>query len=836
MTLLLVGLCLVFLGLLLIVFYTRPRVYLDAPDWPKQVSGINYAPFRPGQTPHKKSYPSTAQIREDLVQLRSLTSHIRTYSVEGTLSHIPEIAQSLGLAVTLGIWICKDNERNDQEITQAIALAQRFTCIKRVIVGNESLYRGDATVEQLVNYLQRIRRQVHLPLSISEQWHQWQDVPGLAEHVDFIAAHVLPYWEARHFLKAPAYVAERALHLKQLFAGKPLLLSEIGWPSRGRFMQRTDASPAQQALCLRQQISSLDRLGQEYFVIEAFDQRWKTDEGMAGPHWGIFTAQRQCKIQMSGPVQMPGDWVALFASLSGRLKASRVKCLFTTALLLCALLTLTGISHIPTMPLWFSVSVSLGWAAYTLGILGVEIHEWLESLFSPVSPRLFLPIHDADRYRPTLSIHIACHNEPPAMVIKTLDALAGLQYTDFEVMVIDNNTCDPAIWKPVQTHCQRLGPRFRFFHVDPLPGFKAGALNYLLERTCDTAQIIAVIDADYCVNRNWLYDMVPHFADPDIALIQSPQDYRDAKDTLFKRCCNAEYRSFFAIGMVIRNDHNAIIQHGTMTLIRRSALQALRWAPWCICEDAELGLRLMEHGYSTGYLPVSYGQGLIPDNFSDFKRQRYRWAYGAMQIIKQHSNSLIYARKSPLSTAQRYHFLGGWVPWMSEAINYLLTFACLFWSLVMLAWPVQSGPVPWLFSAPPILIFLVRTTKLFSLYDRFVNTDLREAFAATLAGMALYPTLGKAVLAGWFTRTLPFFRTPKTASTHGWSIALAHVREEACLMLSLWAVAAGLALTRDLTANMAMWQALLLVQSLPCTAAVAMSLISCRNAAMTVQR
>lgn len=830
MTLLII-VCLGLCGLLLIIIHACKRAPVPAPDWPERVSGLCYAPYRPGQDPNKKIYPSKAQIHEDLILLSTLTSHIRTYSVEGTLGYIPEMAEPLGLTVTLGIWISNDDESNRHEIALAIELTERFPCIKRIIVGSESLYRGDATFEQLVGYLHLVRQQVNVPLSTSEQWHQWRDLPMLAEHVDFIAAHVLPYWEGRDFLDTPAYVAKRALQLRQSFPGKPVLLSEIGWPSHGNVTRRSGLSREQQAISLRQQVNALDRQGDEYCVIEAFDQDWKTDEGITGQHWGIFTAQRNIKLQLKGPVSVQADWSSTLLFLSGNLQSlGSPRRVITAGLILYSVLVLASISQILTAPLWISLPVVLCWAAFTLGILGVEIHEWLESIAAPEQPRLFLPIRDANHYRPPLSIHIACFNEPPHMVIQTLEALNRLHYPDFEVLIMDNNTCDPAIWKPVQAHCQRLGSRFRFFHVNPLPGFKAGALNYLIDQTCPSAQVIAVIDADYCVNRNWLYEMVPHFADSNIVLIQAPQDYRDATGSLFKRFCNAEYRGFFTIGMVIRNNHNAIIQHGTMTLMRRSALQALRWAPWCICEDAELGLRFLEKGYSTGYLPVSQGKGLIPDNFLNFKKQRYRWAYGAIQIIKHHAQSLIFARHGNLSAAQRYHFLAGWVPWMSEGINYLLIFASLFWSVIMLNWPEKAGPAPWLFAAPPILMLLVRTVKIFSLYDRFVSTDLREAFAATVAGMALYPTIGKAVLSGIFTHRLPFFRTPKTASGHGVLMALAHVREEGCLVLSLWAAALGLVLTGDLTADMVVWIALLLTQSLPCLAAVAMALLSCSNA------
>ena len=145
-----------------------------------------------------------------------------------------------------------------------------------------------------------------------------------------------------------------------------------------------------------------------------------------------------------------------------------------------------------------------------------------------------------------------------------------------------------------------------------------------------------MIDTDYIVDPNWLRDLVPHFADPNIGVVQAPQDYRDADESTFKAMCYAEYHGFFHIGMVTRNDRNAIIQHGTMTMIRRSVLDGVGgWADWCITEDAELGLRVFEKGFERPTCHSSYGHGLMPDTFIDFKKQRFRWAYGAMQIMRR---------------------------------------------------------------------------------------------------------------------------------------------------------------------------------------------------------
>ncbi|MCQ4051913.1 glycosyltransferase, partial [Klebsiella pneumoniae] len=92
---------------------------------------------------------------------------------------------------------------------------------------------------------------------------------------------------------------------------------------------------------------------------------------------------------------------------------------------------------------------------------------------------------------------------------------------------------------------QQPNKRFRFFHVSPLSGYKAGALNYALEQTCPQAEVVAVIDADYKVLPHWLKHLAPEFEKPEIAIVQAPQDYRDGVDSAFKSVCYAEYKGFF---------------------------------------------------------------------------------------------------------------------------------------------------------------------------------------------------------------------------------------------------------------------------------------------------
>ena len=818
---------------------------VSAPNWPEQISGFSYSPFQQGQYPQKDQYPTDDEMRRDLEIISKLTDNIRTYSVDGTLGDIPKLAEEFGLRVTIGIWISPDLERNEREIQKAIELANNSRSVVRVVVGNEALFREEITPEDLIVLLDRVRAAVKVPVTTSEQWHIWEKYPQLAKHVDLIAAHILPYWEFIPVDKAGEFVLDRARDLKKMFPKKPLLLSEVGWPSNGRMRGGADATPADQAIYLRTLVNTLNRRGYNYFVIEAFDQPWKaSDEGSVGAYWGVYNAARQQKFNFEGPVVAIPQWRVLAIGsvvmgllslalllIDGSALRQRGRTFLTFTAFLCgSVLVWIAYDYSQQYSTWFSLTVGFLLGLGALGVFIVlltEAHELAEAVWIRKRRREFLPVEADDAYRPKVSIHVPCYNEPPEMVKQTLDALANLDYPDFEVLIIDNNTKDPAVWEPVRDYCATLGPRFKFFHVAPLAGFKGGALNFLIPHTAPDAEVIAVIDSDYCVDRNWLKHMVPHFADPKIAIVQSPQDYRDQNESKFKKLCYSEYKGFFHIGMVTRNDRDAIIQHGTMTMTRRSVLEELGWADWCICEDAELGLRVFEKGYSAAYSHNSYGKGLMPDTFIDFKKQRFRWAYGAIQIIKRHSSSLLRGKDTELTRGQRYHFLAGWLPWVADGMNIFFTVGALLWSAAMIIVPTRVDPPLLIFAIPPLALFVFKVGKIIFLYRRAMGVNLKDAFAAALAGLALSHTIAKAVLYGFFTTSIPFFRTPKNADNHGFWVAISEAREEVFIMLLLWGAALGIFFVQGLPSNdMRFWVVMLLVQSLPYLAALVMAFMS----------
>lgn len=837
-------------------YLNRP---VDEPEWPERgVLGMSFSPFRAGQSPIDRSLPSPEEIDQDLALLRSASVNaVRTYSTLGSLGQIPELAARHKIKVAVGAWLDRNLATNEKEIQAAISLVKHHKNVIRVFVGNEVILRGDLTVPQLIEQLDRVRKAVDKPVSTAEPWHVWIDNPQLAEHVDFIGVHLLPYWEGREVEESIGYMVSRMELLKKTFPGKRIIISEVGWPSEGRTREAAAASVSNEALFLRRFLARAKQEGYVYYIMEAFDQPWKIPfEGAAGAYWGVYDVHRKPKFEFVKPIVRIPQWQVL-AGISVAAAAMLLALFYVNsrtldtrgraflAVVVYAAATVAVLVIYTYSQQYLTLISIVAGTLLIIGMLGViavllaEAHEWAEAHWATARRRA-LPATAALSDWPKVSIHVPAYNEPPDMLIETLDALARLDYPDFEVLVIDNNTRDEAVWRPVEAHCKTLGTRFRFFHVSPLAGFKAGALNFALEHTDPGARIVAVIDSDYKVDLQWLKDLVPGFSDPKVAIVQAPQDYRDQDDNAFKAMCYAEFRGFFHIGMITRNERNAIIQHGTMTLVLREALaQVGGWAQWCITEDAELGLRLFEHGYEAHYLPRSYGRGLMPETFIDYKKQRFRWAYGAMQILREHASALFSRRDQRLTPGQRYHFIAGWLPWLADGLNLAFNLAAIGWSVAMIVLPHRFDPPQIMFSILPLSLFTFKLVKLAHLYVSRVGANLRQTFAAALSGLALSHTIGLAVVKGMFTRNQPFFRTPKGKQSHALAAGVAGAAQETLILATLLTVVyflthlipigaeRTLGIPEELRGpDVSVWIAVLLIQAVPYAAALLVSTIS----------
>jgi cellulose synthase/poly-beta-1,6-N-acetylglucosamine synthase-like glycosyltransferase len=414
-----------------------------------------------------------------------------------------------------------------------------------------------------------------------------------------------------------------------------------------------------------------------------------------------------------------------------------------------------------------------------------------------ITPTTVLPVVRDEL--PFVSLHVPAHNEPPDMVIETLRSLLRLDYPSYEIILIDDNTDDESLWRPVEAWCQRHGVKFK--HLHDWPGYKSGALNYALrEMTDERAELIGVVDSDYQLEPGFLRRCTPAFADPWIGFVQAPQDYRGWTESRYYRRLYYSYKYFFAVSQPSRNEHDGAIFAGTMGLIRRVALDELGgWNEWCITEDAELSIRLLRAGWHGLHMDQTMGRGIMPLTFEALKGQRYRWCFGGIQILRMHWRSLLPGRPSTanhLTAGQRWSYLSGGLQWYGD----LLGLVFLVFLLAGAANEATGGGqlflklTVYLVAAVPVLI-LLGLVRAIALLRRGTGATTRDALGAFFIWQSTSLVVARASVLALFARKAAFLVTPKTSERTRWWEALRANWAESILALLGFAGIAG-ALTK----------------------------------------
>ncbi|MGZ4970873.1 MAG: glycoside hydrolase family 17 protein [Methylobacter sp.] len=283
-----------------------------------KLNSLSFAPFREGQGPLDEKFPSPEQIDDDLRLMGETTHSIRTYaSAEGSMPIIPGLARKHGLNMIQGAWLGSLKEDNKIEVAELIRSANANPdVVKRVIVGNEVLLRGDLDAKKLIEYIREVKRSVKQPVSYADVWSMYMKYPELIKEVDFITIHILPYWEDE-----PITVDQAPKHIERIFKqvqqeadaiapGKPILIGESGWPGEGRQRGWSVPSVVNEAKFIRALIKVANKNGFDYNIVEAFNQSWKSElEGVVGANWGLFSVDRKEVFPLTGKVYENPGWL-----------------------------------------------------------------------------------------------------------------------------------------------------------------------------------------------------------------------------------------------------------------------------------------------------------------------------------------------------------------------------------------------------------------------------------------------------------------------------------------------------------------------------------------------
>ena len=265
---------------------------------------------------------------------------------------------------------------------------------------------------------------------------------------------------------------------------------------------------------------------------------------------------------------------------------------------------------------------------------------------------------------PAVDVFIPTYNEPMDVLEKTITGALCLEYPSFQVWVLDDGRRP---W--LKEFCRDKGVGY-LTRPDNAHA-KAGNINHALGKT--SAPFVAIFDADFIPQRNFLMRTIGFFADPKIGIVQTPHAFYNSDpmqtNLALQKDLPDDQRFFFDAIMPSRDAWDAAFCCGSNSVTRREALHKIGGAlpTGSITEDMLLTLVMLRHGYITRYLCERLAFGLAPETIEAFFVQRQRWARGATQIMFLKDGPL----GPNLSLLHRLLFLP--THWLSQSCTTMLT-------------------------------------------------------------------------------------------------------------------------------------------------------------------
>lgn len=261
----------------------------------KGMHGICFSLYEDGQKPGE--IITAEQVNRRIQILKPYTSWVRSFScIEGN-EHIPRIAHQNGMKTLVGAWLSDDLELNEKEIESLIALAKEG-CVDIAAVGNEVMYRGDLTEEQLLAYIYRVKEALpNIPVGYVDAYYEFSHRPKITEACDIILTNCYPYWEG-------CPIEHSLNHMKSMFGsakdagqGKRVIITETGWPSEGGSLKGAFASNENAMKYFIETQSWSKQNDIEIFYFSSFDESWKVgSEGDVGAYWGLWDKNEKRKF------------------------------------------------------------------------------------------------------------------------------------------------------------------------------------------------------------------------------------------------------------------------------------------------------------------------------------------------------------------------------------------------------------------------------------------------------------------------------------------------------------------------------------------------------------
>lgn len=257
--------------------------------------GICFSLYEDGQKPG--DIITAEQVNRRIQILKPYSKWVRSFScIEGN-EHIPRIAKENGMQTLVGAWLGNDLELNEKEIESLITLAKEG-CVDIAAVGNEVMYRGDLTEDQLLEYINRVKEALpNIPVGYVDAYYEFSHRPRITEVCDVILTNCYPYWEGCPIEYSLPHMQSMFNSAKDAGQGKRVIITETGWPSEGGSLKGAFASNenAMKYFIETQNWSKFNDI--EIFYFSSFDESWKVGpEGAVGAYWGLWDKNEKLKF------------------------------------------------------------------------------------------------------------------------------------------------------------------------------------------------------------------------------------------------------------------------------------------------------------------------------------------------------------------------------------------------------------------------------------------------------------------------------------------------------------------------------------------------------------
>ncbi len=362
---------------------------------------------------------------------------------------------------------------------------------------------------------------------------------------------------------------------------------------------------------------------------------------------------------------------------------------------------------------------------------------------------------------PQVTVQIPIYNEP-RVARRVVDAVASLQYPKdkLQIQVLDDSTDrTTSILVAQVARLRRLqGLNIQYLHRSDRSGYKAGALAAALPQV--TGQFIAIFDADFVPEPDWLQRSVPALvANPQLAFVQTRWGHINRAQNPLTAAQSLALDGHFAIEQQARSASGFMQNfNGSGGLWRLSAIDdAGGWTSDTVTEDLDLSYRAQLKGWRGAYLNHVEAPAEVPPLLVSFKRQQRRWAKGSAQTLRKLASPILRSQQPLPKRLYALLHLGGYATHLPLLALLFLTLPLALISDYSLPLPL-IGYVSMLVSVAPFVMYGLSQQQLGGL------RGLKRLWVLpvlALISMGLSPMMGRAVWDGFWHKGGAFERTPK---------------------------------------------------------------------------